>query len=570
MLFLCALHAHAQATAWSVALIGAGEHEGMLREHLDISRQAEAGLPPDELRRLLLSTPEQVASLLATEGYFTPAIRHELDTGTTPWTVRIVVNPGPVTRVASVEIRFTGEIASGPHTDPERMDTLRRRWDLDPGDVFRQAAWSAEKSELLKGLLLRDYPAARIARSEARIDPAARTAALTVEVDSGPVFTFGNLDIHGLDRYTRAMIDTLNPTRPGDRYSQDKLNELQSRLEDTGYFRSAFATVDIDPDKPHLVPVRLDLTENPRKRLSLGGGFSTDTGARGQVKWLDRHFLQQDWRLESELRIDRETQLAGGEVFLPPIAIGWLPSFGVHLERTTSGGETADRFRTGARLVSPNRSDEKAWALAYLGDRQRIGDVFLNNRQALIASFTYTKRRLDHPLMPQTGYVASAEVGGGVQGLINESHIARLVGRLMWLETYRQRWHTVIRAQVGQVFGGSRLTVPADLLFRAGGDQSVRGYGFNSLGVLQNGAVVGGTVTAVVSAELVYQVTPQWGAAVFADAGNAGDAWRDLTLKRGSGIGARWRSPIGPINFDLAYGHATREPRLHFSVGYGF
>lgn len=570
LLFAFSLIAHAQPANFRIEITGAGEHAGMLREHLDISRQSGTEVPPDELQRLLLITPEQVRALLATEGYFSPVVRHEVDASADPPTVHIDIDPGPLTRIESVDIRFRGEIAEGPHADPERMDRLRRRWALDPGDVFRQADWSEEKSDLLKGLLLRDFPAAHIAHSEARIDPERRSAALSIEVDSGPAFTFGELEINGLERYTREMIDTLNPIRPGDAYTQEKLNELQSRLEDTGYFRSAFATVEVDPAKPQRVPVRLDLTENPRKRLALGGGFSTDTGARAQLKWLDRNFLRRGWRLESELRIDRETQLAGGEVFLPPIAIGWQPSFGVHVERTTSGGETDDKFRTGARLVSPNRVDEKAWALAFLGDRQRIGDVFINNRQALIASFTYTKRRVDHPLLPTDGYVASVELGGGLRGVINESNIARLVGRVTWLDTMRQRWRMVLRAQAGQVFGGSRLTVPADLLFRTGGDQSVRGYGFNSLGVEQNGAVVGGTVTAVVSAEVVYQLTPAWGAAVFADAGNAADSWRDIHLKRGTGIGARWRSPIGPVNIDLAYGHATREPRLHFSVGYGF
>lgn len=561
---------HAQPAAYTVEISGAGEYSALLKEHLDISRQADAALSQDEIQRLVLVTPQQARGLLATEGYFSPDIRAQLDRTSEPWTVRIEVTPGPPTLIASVDIRFRGEIAEGAHADNVRMNRLRRRWQLDPGDVFRQTAWSAAKSELLKGLLTRDFPAATISHSEARIDPGSRSATLTVEVDSGPAFTFGELEINGLTRYSRDMIDTLNPIHPGDPYTQDKLNELQSRLEDTGYFRSAFATVEVDPAKPHRVPVRIDLTENPRKRLALGGGFSTDTGARAQVKWLDRNFLQRNWRLESELRIDRETHLLGGEVFLPPIAIGWQPSFGVHVERTTSGGEIDDKFRTGARLVSPNRVDEKAWALAYLGDRQRIGDSFLNHRQALIASFTYTKRRLDHPLTPRRGYVASVELGGGLRGIINESNIARVVGRVTWLEPLMPRWRAVLRAQAGQVFGGSRLTVPSDLLFRTGGDQSVRGYGFNALGVPQDGAVVGGTVTAVLSAELVYQITPQWGAAVFTDAGNAADSWSGLELKRGTGVGARWRSPIGPVNIDLAYGHATREPRLHFSVGYGF
>jgi translocation and assembly module TamA len=107
-------------------------------------------------------------------------------------------------------------------------------------------------------------------------------------------------------------------------------------------------------------------------------------------------------------------------------------------------------------------------------------------------------------------------------------------------------------------------------LFRTGGNQTVRGYAFNSLGVTQNGAIVGGTVLAVLSAELIYAITPQWGAAVFTDAGNAADSWRGFRLQQGSGIGARWQSPVGPVNIDLAYGHATRKLRLHFSVGYGF
>ena len=120
------------------------------------------------------------------------------------------------------------------------------------------------------------------------------------------------------------------------------------------------------------------------------------------------------------------------------------------------------------------------------------------------------------------------------------------------------------------MFGADRDTVPEDLLFRTGGDQSVRGYAYNSLGVAAGDAIVGGTVLAVVSAELVYRITSDWGAAIFADAGNAADSWDEFKLQYGRCVGARWRGPIGPVNLDLAYGHDTRDVRLHFSIGYGF
>lgn len=565
-----------QSPTYTVSIRGADPFTTMLTEHLDIVRhQKNTALSPDEVQRLVSITPQQMRELLATEGYFSPAIRAYLDQQTTPWTAVFDVELGQPVRVRSVQINFRGDIASGPNADMRRIERLRRRWQLEPGEVFRQADWGEAKNTLLKGLLVEDYPAAALADSEARVDPRDNSAELMVEVDSGPAFTFGELDIHGLQRYSREMIESLNPIRPGDPYSQEKLSEFQARLQDTGYFRSAFATVEIDPARPDNAPVRLDLSENPRKRLSLGGGFSTDTGARGQIKWLDRNFLARDWRLESELRIDRETGLLSGEVFLPPLDFawlpqGWMPSFGARYERTAISGETDDKIRTGVRLVSPNRMDEKTVAISFLADRQRVGDVFTNNRQALIASFIYTKRRLDHPLTPRQGYVASLDLGFGPRGFINESDIARVVGRGMWLARLMPRWRLVLRGTVGEVFGTNRRQIPGDLLFRTGGDQSVRGYSYNTLGVEQDGAIVGGKVTAVASAEVVYQFLPQWGAAIFTDAGNAADSWRDFKFQRGSGVGVRWRSPIGPVNFDVARNHTTNAPRIHFSVGYGF
>ncbi|MGH8808849.1 MAG: autotransporter assembly complex protein TamA, partial [Noviherbaspirillum sp.] len=538
------LLAQGQASrGYSVDILGAGPLSGLLKEHLDIVRHAsDAEISSDEVQRLAAIAPEQIRELLATEGYFSPVIQYELNQSTSPWVARFDIQPGPPTQVEAVDLRFSGEIATGEHADPQRMNRLRRRWPLDPGERFRQADWSNAKTEVLKGLLNRDYPTATITHSEARIDPQKNSAVLTVEIDSGPAFTFGELEILGLSRYSRQVVDTVNPITPGEPYSQEKLNELQVRLQDSGYFRSVFATVEADPKNPRGVPVKLDLTENERKRLSLGIGYSTDAGPRAQIKWLDRNFMQRHWRLESELRIDRETRLLGAEVFLQPIEIGWLPSVGAHYERTDTSGETDDKIRTFARLASPNKVDEKTWAVAFLADRQRIGDTIRNNRQALIGSFTYIKRRLDHPLTPRRGYLASIELGGGPSGLINETNIGRVFARGTWIVPLIPRWRTVLRGQAGQVFGGSRKTVPDDLLFRTGGDTTVRGYSYNSLGVSESGAVVGGTVSAVLSAELVYQVTPQWGAAVFTDMGNAADSWRTFDFKRGSGVGARWRS----------------------------
>ena len=55
--------------------------------------------------------------------------------------------------------------------------------------------------------------------------------------------------------------------------------------------------------------------------------------------------------------------------------------------------------------------------------------------------------------------------------------------------------------------------------------------------------------------------------AAFIDAGNAADRWVDLDPVLGYGLGLRWRSPVGPLRVDLAYGQEERRVRLHLSVG---
>lgn len=563
--------AHAQSVdGYAVQIEGAGALTELMETHLEIRRHTDnddISLP--ELQRLVDITPDQIRQLLATEGYFSPSIQRSLEQVNDQWIARFVVTPGPLTFVERVTIRFRGHIESEAR-DERRMNLMRRNWELPAGRPFRQEDWSGAKNALLAELLVRNYPAANIATSQARIDPERQTAELLVDVDSGPLFTFGDLQIEGLERYSRAVIDALNPIHPGEAFSQEKLNELQARLQDTGYFRSVFATIEADAARPNQVPVQVTVNEFERKRLSLGIGFSTDGGPRVQARWLDRNFQQRDWRLESDLLIDRNTRAVGSELFFQPLEVGWTPSVGVNFERRELTGEVTDRLRTTARLSRILTRSEQSWSLNYYSDQQRIGDVLRNNRQALLLNWGYKRRRVDHPLMPRRGHVTSVEVGVGPQGFINEATIVRVLGQTNWFIPLGSRWTGVLRGQVGQVSGAGREAVPSDLLFRTGGDQTVRGYAFNTLGVQESGAIVGGTVLGVASAEVIYHLTPNWGLAVFTDAGDAADSWGSFRVQQGSGIGARWRSPVGPVNLDIAHAHESGKLRLHFSIGYGF
>ncbi len=567
-----------QTTNSRVEINGAGDFLPLLNDNLQIVRLTrDSSINAEELQRLLAITPQQIKDLLATEGYFSVEVTASLEANIQQAVAKLQVNTGEPTKISQVDIQFTGALTNAPDASA-RITRLRKQWLLEPGERFRQAQWDVSKNALLQSLLARDYPAAHIADSSAQIDPAQHAAKLTILVDSGPAFTFGELDINGLQRYSRSLIDSINTIRPGEAYSQDRLSELQARLLDTGYFRSVFATINADPEQAQRAPIRLELNEIESKRLGIGLGFSTDSGARAQLKWLDRNFLVRDWRLETALRADRQTQLAEGNLYLRPLQQGvyqdrlrgWVPSIGLSFGRTQLTGEELDKIRNSVRLSSPSKIDEQILAFSFLADHRRIEGLEPVTRQALVASYSYVRRRLDQLISPRRGNVVNMELSAGLGGVLNDENIARVLLQGWLLQPLGQRWSAVLRAQAGQVFGARDQSVPDDLLFRTGGDQSVRGYGYGRLGVPRGSAIVGGNVLAVISAELVCQIKPSWGIAIFTDAGDAAASRAEFQLKHGSGVGARWRSPIGPVNIDIAHGHESGETRLHFSLGYGF
>jgi outer membrane translocation and assembly module TamA len=129
---------------------------------------------------------------------------------------------------------------------------------------------------------------------------------------------------------------------------------------------------------------------------------------------------------------------------------------------------------------------------------------------------------------------------------------------------------SLLRAEVGRNFTDDRTHIPEDFLFRAGGSRSNRGYAFQSLGVQEGEAIVGGRVQATGTVEYVHWLNERWGAAAFVDVGDAKDSQEDLKPNPSYGVGARFKTPAGPFAIDLAYAQDPRKFRLAFSVTVAF
>ena len=161
-------------------------------------------------------------------------------------------------------------------------------------------------------------------------------------------------------------------------------------------------------------------------------------------------------------------------------------------------------------------------------------------------------------------------MGGAAKALLSDQNFLRSYFRYSQGIPLGKDDSLLLRGEVGITAAPSREGIPQDYLFRAGGSNSVRGYAYQSLGVKDGSATVGGRYLAVTSAEYVHWYEGNWGVAAFVDAGNANDERQLFKMNLGYGVGPRWKSPAGPLAVDLAWGQREEELRLHFSLAVPF
>ena len=140
----------------------------------------------------------------------------------------------------------------------------------------------------------------------------------------------------------------------------------------------------------------------------------------------------------------------------------------------------------------------------------------------------------------------------------------------------RRNGELVLRLEGGAAVADASATLPAGLLFLTGGDASVRGYGYRSIGVADRyGKTEGGRYLLVGSLEYRrpwhYDGRPtDWDSLVFVDTGGVANHAGQISAKVGVGVGALWRSPVGPVQIAVAYGVQNRALRLHLNLGFNF
>ncbi|WP_313069832.1 autotransporter assembly complex protein TamA [Melaminivora sp.] len=577
-----------------------------LERHLELQRFRHLpDLQDAELRRLLGAAEANARDLLATLGYFSPEIAIVLHdgppaTGTAPdthgqpaRTISVSATPGPRTHIASTRIEVRGSDAPEA-TRPDAADLLRRQrrlersFGLQPGAPFTQRDWDDSKSQALRQLQTNRYALARVETSRAEVDADRAEAALRVQYAPGPLVRFGEVQVRGSERYDPEGARRIARLPVGAPYQEQALLDAQQRLASSGYYDAVFLaleTDDIDRDSAAAVaPVVAQVREAPLQKGVFGVGFSTDAGARVSLDHTHNRLPVIGWRALSKIEYDRKHKRLSTEWTALPGEDGWRWFTGAHVLRETTGSYEVNSSRLRAGRSKNADHIDRSYFLQFDAAKNQ-GPAAPPSSSALTANYGWTGRYFNDSNNPTRGFGLAAEIGAGYTLHPQRDPFTRLMlrwqsfvgtGRVDMGEGIRRDSRVSLRAEGGAVLAREAANIPVTQLFLTGGDTTVRGYGYRKIGARTDAdTLYGGRYMAVGSVEWQRPIAirgnrTDFESALFIDAGAVADKPGELRARVGVGGGLRWRSPVGPLQADVAYGLQSRQVRLHLRLGYTF
>lgn len=577
---LMALWASAGMAAPDVRVDITGVKDEMLdnvRAFLGIYQQRkDPTLHETRIRRLHRRAPQEIAKALEPFGYYQPKVDAQLTPEGDDWRAIYRIDPGAPVRVSAVDLRITGE----GEDDPD-LKRAARDFPLHVGDVLVHARYEQGKAALQRISAENGYLDADLKENVVRLTLAERTAQVVLHLDTGPRYHFGEVNFPPVD-LEPDLLKRFVPFQPGDPFYTRQLLQLQSNLIDSNYFQNVEVQPRRDLARDRRVPVDVALSLRQKSLYTAGVGYGTDTGARGKLAWENRRINERGHWLRTELQLSEIRESLVGRYSIPirdpltnqiAFTAGWINDHPDRKDTLPSETLTVGVSRTITRA--------SAWLeTAYLNyelsrftneDQDAAGNVVRNKEESklLLPGITWSRVLAANRIFARRGIRLLLDVRGTHTALTSTTQFMQVRGSTKAIQDVWDGGRIILRGDVGATRLERLSKLPPSMRFFAGGDQSVRGYDYNSLGPRDGrNRPEGGQQLLVGSAELEQRIAEKWSVAVFYDIGNALNNWQD-SLKAGAGLGARWHSPVGQVRVDLAWPLSEDEGglKLHLNIG---
>lgn len=477
------------------------------------------------------------------------------------WFLRSEVEPGQPVRIGRIDINIAG--------NEDFFRSPLQNLPLAPGDQLNQGRYERIKNDLTTIAVENGFFDARFSRAELSLDLVRNTGDIQLEFEPGSRYRVGAIQMQQLDALAPEFIQRFLNIEQGDFYSSEALLDLRQALSGSLYFSNVSVTPAITAAQDERVPIQVGLQMRPQRVYSAGVGVTTDIGPRLRLDYEDRYRNRQGHSINSNIGISpvqQNVDLVYGIPLRDPATENLQISGGFLAEDTESFRNETTRLVTTYSFINAWE-----WRQNYFVNLQHDEAEIAGSRlqsDLLIGGVSLNRTRADDALYPNSGWRLLTEIKGASERLLSSDSFLQLnlAGKL--IESFGPG-RVLLRFEAGTSLTSEIDELPVSVRYFSGGDQSVRGYKYDSLGPENEvGEVIGGKHKISASVEYDFNVAPNWKLAVFADTGNAFEDFNDYDLKTGVGIGVRWMSPVGPIRLDLASAlDNDNELRLHITMG---
>ncbi|AZD16751.1 Outer membrane component of TAM transport system [Pseudomonas chlororaphis] len=519
----------------------------------------------EALLRFSRGAEEQARKAAQALGYYQPQISSEVKGGEKP---RLVLNidPGEPVHLRNVTIRVDGPAASLKGFRVPRSDQLKS------GAVLNHGHYEDAKRLIQNQASRYGFFSGRFTRQKLAVDPQAGVADIELVYESGPRYALGKVSFAGDTPFDEDLLQRMVPFKAGTPYDSELIAELNQALQSSGYFEGVRVDAAPTAAAAEVIPVAVQLETRKPRTMGLGLGFSTDVGPRAKANWT-RHWVNaqgHSYGWEAEVSAPRQNIGLFYDIPLDPPLTDKLRFAGGYQNEEISNTDTLSKLLTlGPEWHSKLPSGwQRVISLKWQREEYRLGDDS-GLSTLLMPGISYSYLRSDNRIDPHNGYRLQFDSKVAKEGLGSDTNLLYGTVLLKGLTTVWDNHRFLGRVQFGGSATNGYKKVPPSLRFFAGGDQSVRGYDYQSLSPENSdGDRIGGRYMVAGSLEYQYSIAEKWRLATFVDQGNSFDKLELPNLKTGVGVGVRWVSPVGPIRLDLA--HALDDDggiRLHFSMG---
>ncbi|WP_440877508.1 autotransporter assembly complex protein TamA [Thalassotalea sp. PLHSN55] len=508
-------------------------------------------------------------------GYYQSNIHITVDKqNNNSWLLLIAIELNQPVILQKVSINVEGDAK----TDPAFIKLLSNNA-INVGDILHHGHYEQIKTDLIALGLERGYFQGHLQKSQIAINQNYEHASITINYQSGIRYRFGEVLFSDFE-LEADILSSLVPFEYGQLFTSSALFQLQQQLQQSQYFASAVAVPNKqDLDKAHL-PINVALTKAKSHSFDFGVGYATDTEFRISAGWrtplINRYGHSQETKIEYS-RINPKGR------FNYSIPLSHPLNDILQFQFTLNDDEYGDISSTYLDSKIANLRLYRNWSAQFytrfLRERWTLSDD-TTEVEYLLPGISISKTHRKGPkLDPTSGFSQLYTIEAGSESANSAIDVIRLYARWRYVNTLAPKHRIVIRSELGAAFIDDEekdLLAPS-LRFFAGGDQSIRGFAYQSLGSTEqvtnsNGEletrVVGGTRLAVGSLEYQYYFTDKLRGILFTDGGNALDKL-DFKAVYSVGTGMHYLSPVGPIRLDLGYSISEDNPgwRLHFTLG---